>query len=89
MTTKEDFLSHFLKKKSYQTEVDLKILYEEMMDDGAYKQAEELRKKAEEHGYLIQTCDLCDGRGEMPDYYYDSDTREWYEDGFKKCICRI
>ncbi len=86
MTTKEDFLSHFLKKKSSQTEVDLKILYEEMMDKGEFKEAKRLRDKADEYGYCIEVCPLCDGTGKKQEYYNDEDSHETYENGFTKCI---
>lgn len=32
---------------------------------------------------------ICDGSGEVQDYYYDSDSHNYIPDGTKPCICQL
>ena len=53
-----------------------------MREDGIVTEAEEL--VAEE-----SVCPECEGTGEVNEYTFDNDSKEWILDGTKPCICQI
>lgn len=50
-----------------------------------------MEEKMEELGWLEkeEKCDICDGTGEVDDFYFDQDSKNWILDGTKKCVCQI
>jgi hypothetical protein len=47
--------------------------------------------KTDERTGLIteNNCSVCDGTGEVEKYYFDNDSKNWYVDGGKPCLCQI
>lgn len=34
-------------------------------------------------------CQECLGTGEIDNPYFDEDSKEWYSDGTRKCLCQL
>ncbi len=37
----------------------------------------------------IDICELCEGTGEMANFYHDPESNNYYQDGTVKCICQL